>query len=1084
MFVADAIAVCRLIYTLGLFIKKTYRFCDEHESALSVLVELGIDYKSGHDIYIANKSATVNMCERVEMCGVNLQTLNNRPLSPSLQQQVDSLVAALKECQRLVQKNVMPADLSWLQKQWWIAKRIKQAQIIQQQFDTQHNILTNTIQSIALALTINISAAVQNNNNNNNNSKINIHSPNSALDYAELKALIIRHQHQMDDTAAQLLQALEPRSAELDAVAMKVSLMSDRIDARLLDVQKQIEQCQSPTHSVDDVIQTIEQRLGPINQWNAAFRTLHADMAAFEAQLAQHTQVIRNDIHVVDRKVETILHMLQSLMTQAMSNDNRAVLQAMSAVPLGQHESVAASSWKYKFKRFEAADVIVNFADDSSLLGAGATGGVYKGEVRVANNRSKIIAFKRFNIPDTLKVALRQVDAMKSTELMDTPASASSPATAADNSDRDSHTRTIRRVIREARIAWSLNGHNNCVALYGVCLHPDKCGLIMEYCSDKTLQHKLYCTEFGFEAVHTDIRLKRDEQIACATQIIDALHYLHAKGVIHRDLKSCNILVHNYASKESPLYSFKLNDFGSARVTKDFLSSFSNQTAAPAAFTPRWLPPEALSMDDDDNDDVVLSAPAVDVYGLGCVLGEIFLMKPPYANSKDRDVIIAQHNVKKQPFAWNELESISVPLCDLIKRCCSRDPHDRPTLAEIHQQKWPFVLASMTPRHATPPLPSAKSEVSVPNFRPAPRDPALLILHLFQNTDNRSMFLTTLQALKQVPVDQQSELWHKNSDGAIKALFAVFQRQQHDNAITDAVCELIHHIAVELPVITALGMFKEILCRMPRHRQALLCIYQHGVTIAQLQSCADELLTWQTLNFYHSRIGDAASAQLAELIRCGYCTSLTSLNLRSNSMAETGCRAVTEALSRGCCPSLTLLDLSYNPFHDAGCIALSMALQTRCCPKLKRLELFSNGFGDAGLTALADAFKRGGCPSLSYLEISGNKCTAIGCRALADAFRSGNCRSLTILYFSRNTISDSGCQSLSSALQAGYCPQLSQLIIWDNQIADFGCRALIDALRSGNCSQLKKLSFSDNKYNDALKSFIYQSAPPNCEVIL
>ena len=364
--------------------------------------------------------------------------------------------------------------------------------------------------------------------------------------------------------------------------------------------------------------------------------------------------------------------------------------------------------------RFQRSDLVLNFSDEEGFLGEGATGSVYKGQLRIGK-RLEAVAFKRFTIQDSLKRTLAQMQAMNTTELLaDTASTPNGMSSSSVVSPAAQHRKEmIKKVMREARLAWSFNRHPNCVSLYGVCLDPDSCGIVMQLCNGGALQDRLYrMSEARFEALEL---LTHDDKLLCATQVIAGVYFLHSQGIVHRDLKTANILVQNYGSEQLPLYSFKLSDFGSARTTKDYMSSLSSSNTSAtagsgqAAFTLRWEPPEVDDIDptvmDKEQQRSIMSDPAVDVYALGCVLGEIFLGEPPYSvHMHRRDIERAQRNRKAAPFSLTPEDHPRVhpALLSIIQRCCSREPKNRPTICQLQLHDWPAVASALAKQPGSP----------------------------------------------------------------------------------------------------------------------------------------------------------------------------------------------------------------------------------------------------------------------------------------------------------------------------------------------------------------------------------------------
>jgi serine/threonine protein kinase len=100
-------------------------------------------------------------------------------------------------------------------------------------------------------------------------------------------------------------------------------------------------------------------------------------------------------------------------------------------------------------------------------------------------------------------------------------------------------------------------------------------------------------------------------QLELILDIADGMRFLHARGVLHRDLKSANVLV----DKDGRA---KIADFGLASFKSDFCKDFSSATG-----TIPWCAPEILRGDQRIN----LSA---DVYSSGVIFWEIFTGELPW----------------------------------------------------------------------------------------------------------------------------------------------------------------------------------------------------------------------------------------------------------------------------------------------------------------------------------------------------------------------------------------------------------------------------------------------------------------------
>ncbi|KAI5515054.1 protein kinase protein [Trichomonas vaginalis G3] len=138
------------------------------------------------------------------------------------------------------------------------------------------------------------------------------------------------------------------------------------------------------------------------------------------------------------------------------------------------------------------------------------------------------------------------------------------------------------------------------------------------------------------------------------------MKYLHSLGIIHRDLKSMNILLDDNLLP-------KLCDFGVAR----FLSSDEPMTRS--AGTPNWMAPE-LHNDAD-------YGPEVDVYSYGMILYELLTDEIPWKNLDPISVLRKVGVEKQRPRLPQRTDPF---LKNLIESCWAEDPKDRPQFKEIY----------------------------------------------------------------------------------------------------------------------------------------------------------------------------------------------------------------------------------------------------------------------------------------------------------------------------------------------------------------------------------------------------------------
>src|SRR5262245_46152134 len=165
----------------------------------------------------------------------------------------------------------------------------------------------------------------------------------------------------------------------------------------------------------------------------------------------------------------------------------------------------------------------------------------------------------------------------------------------------------VSRFQSEARAIAALN-HPHICQIYDV--GPDY--LVLEYVQGKPLGGPV----------------SRDEAVRLASQIADALHAAHERGILHRDLKPANVMVLRQGGSPHA----KLLDFGVARL----MSADSGATRAGAGDvigTPAYMPPEQAKGQPLDA--------RSDVFSFGAVLYELLAGRRAFTGDSTAQILSA-----------------------------------------------------------------------------------------------------------------------------------------------------------------------------------------------------------------------------------------------------------------------------------------------------------------------------------------------------------------------------------------------------------------------------------------------------------
>ncbi len=217
------------------------------------------------------------------------------------------------------------------------------------------------------------------------------------------------------------------------------------------------------------------------------------------------------------------------------------------------------------------------------------------------------------------------------------------------------------RFRREAKILAGLE-HPNIVSCYAAGVTTaGQYYLVMQLVDGPTLER--WITANGQVAVPSALRITR--------QLASALGHACELGVIHRDIKTANILLEAPGDTLDAWFPFepKLVDLGLARMI-DGTTDLAQTAPGAIMGTPATMAPEQF----DAPDTVDYRA---DVYGLGCVLYEMLTGVPAFTSSRLTDLVV-QKRRRQSPNPCERSAHVPAKLGALVASMLAPEPTDRP----------------------------------------------------------------------------------------------------------------------------------------------------------------------------------------------------------------------------------------------------------------------------------------------------------------------------------------------------------------------------------------------------------------------
>ncbi|KAL6642304.1 hypothetical protein ACP70R_020485 [Stipagrostis hirtigluma subsp. patula] len=191
--------------------------------------------------------------------------------------------------------------------------------------------------------------------------------------------------------------------------------------------------------------------------------------------------------------------------------------------------------------------------------------------------------------------------------------------------------------------------HTNVVRFIGACTKPPQFCIITEYMSGGSL----------YDFVHKQHNvLELTTLLKFAVDVCRGMCYLHERGIIHRDLKTANLLM----DKD---HVVKVADFGVAR----FQDQGGIMTAETGTY--RWMAPEVINHQPYDS--------KADVFSFAIVLWELITAKIPYDTMTPLQAAVGV----RQGLRPGLPKKAHPKLLGLMQRCWEADPSKRPAFPDV-----------------------------------------------------------------------------------------------------------------------------------------------------------------------------------------------------------------------------------------------------------------------------------------------------------------------------------------------------------------------------------------------------------------